>query len=858
MHSISTTLNNPGAGAPALVSVLPRFLLIWLSLLALLALALGLFYRSQSTAGLRLAQASQREALGLSQQVIESQLNTVRADLLFLADQARPPAVFSQQAARARLAQVFLDFAGRKNLYAQISLLDQRGQELIRVHSSGGEARLMPQNALSNRALQPYFPAAYALSAEQIYLSPFDLTADPLSARVMQPVLRVATPSYDSARQKRGILVINYLAQLLLSRLRAFSSSAAGSVWLINDAGYWILGDHALQEWAWLYPERAAQRFSSLHPVAWSKIQAGEVVQFQTTQGIYSYSILYPERILNGGNPPQGVPWILVNFLPRDALVSQQARLLREVLFIFAALAALFAAITWVVVGHRLRRAQAEATIRSNEALFRNLLESAPDAIIIVARDGRIELVNTQVENAFGYTRAELVGQSVDILVPQRLRNTHPHHRERYFTQAEARPMGLGLALSGQRKDGSEFPVEISLSPLHSDQALRVIAVIRDMSAHREAERARAEVQQRYRDLVNNLPVGVYRKTPGATGNFLEVNPAMVSMFEAGSAEELLRHPVSDIHLNSASRLALSDKVIREGHVNQEEMQFVTLKGRVFWGAITAAVQQDAAGNIFFDGLIEDISVRRAVQEQVHALNLSLQSRTEALEAANAELESFSYSVSHDLRAPLRAIDGFARILLAQAARLDEKGQDYLQRMRRAAQNMGLLIDDLLNLSRLTRHVLQMDNVDMTNLAQAIIAELRRQEPERRVNFLCADKLLVQGDKRLLNIALTNLLSNAWKFTGERAQAEISFTAQRQGQETVYCVRDNGAGFDMEYAGKLFGAFQRLHDASEFPGTGIGLATVQRVIRKHGGRIWAEAAVDQGAAFFFTLATETI
>lgn len=226
----------------------------------------------------------------------------------------------------------------------------------------------------------------------------------------------------------------------------------------------------------------------------------------------------------------------------------------------------------------------------------------------------------------------------------------------------------------------------------------------------------------------------------------------------------------------------------------------------------------------------------------------------EALEAANKELEAFSYSVSHDLRAPLRAIDGFGQALLEDyAGRLDAEGRNYLERVRAGAQRMGTLIDDLLKLSRVTRAELNLEEVNLSVLAQEIAEGLRWREPQRQVEFDISPGLRARADARLLRIALENLLGNAWKFTGRRAEARIEFGATVRDGRPAYFVRDNGAGFDMAYAGKLFGAFQRLHGTTEFPGTGIGLATVQRVIHKHGGLVWAEGAVDQGATFYFTL-----
>ena len=251
---------------------------------------------------------------------------------------------------------------------------------------------------------------------------------------------------------------------------------------------------------------------------------------------------------------------------------------------------------------------------------------------------------------------------------------------------------------------------------------------------------------------------------------------------------------------------------------------------------------------------LERLRARAEIIQLNAKLEQRVQERTTELAAANKELEAFSYSVSHDLRAPLRSLDGFSRILLEEySPALDAQGQEHLQRIRHASQRMGQLIDNLLHLARITRAELRRASVDLTALARDILAELQAAEPERQVEVSLAAGLTVHGDARLLRVALTNLLGNAWKFTGKQAQARIEFGVLQAHGERAYYVRDNGAGFDMAYAQKLFGAFQRLHTESEFPGTGIGLAIVQRVILRHGGRLWAESAVGAGAAFFFTL-----
>jgi signal transduction histidine kinase len=243
-----------------------------------------------------------------------------------------------------------------------------------------------------------------------------------------------------------------------------------------------------------------------------------------------------------------------------------------------------------------------------------------------------------------------------------------------------------------------------------------------------------------------------------------------------------------------------------------------------------------------------------------------LEDANRELEGANRELEAFSYSVSHDLRAPLRSIEGFSQILLEDHAdKLDEEGEDYLGRVRAASQHMALLIDDLLDLSRVSLGPLRRETVDLSALATGIIDELRRSEPEREVEFVTEEGILAFADANLLTVVLENLLSNAWKFTSKKSKATIEFgsipkeeerRAPPPTQTTYYFVKDDGVGFEEAYSDKLFGAFQRLHSSEEFEGTGIGLATVARIVRRHGGRVWAEGRVGQGATFFFALGGE--
>jgi PAS domain S-box-containing protein len=396
------------------------------------------------------------------------------------------------------------------------------------------------------------------------------------------------------------------------------------------------------------------------------------------------------------------------------------------------------------------------------------------------------------------------------------------------------------------------------LEELAGDLAFGIM-VLRVRAARKRADEALLESQALYRSLVDQMPAGVFRKD--AAGRYVFVNSYFCLMRNISPDQFLGKLPAELSETENPFKDQSPehhDRIMKTGCTIEVMEEYRRADGKsLFFHVVKIPVFNSEGKIIGSQGVLIDVSERKRAEEEIRKLNAELEERvrqrTAQLETANKELESFSYSVSHDLRTPLRSIDGFSRILLEDADRLNDEGKDSLRRIRAASQRMGQLIDDMLKLSRITSSNLHCKPADLSALAHNIAAELQATAPQRRVEFVIAPDLTACGDAHLLQIMLENLLGNAWKFTSRQPDARIEFGLTQQQGEPVFFVRDNGAGFEMAYANKLFGAFQRLHSTTEFPGTGIGLATVQRIVHRHGGRVWAESQVGHGATFYFSL-----
>jgi PAS domain S-box-containing protein len=540
-----------------------------------------------------------------------------------------------------------------------------------------------------SRSWVPYVSDVYSRAAEPVY-----------------NVIAAATPIKSEDGRVVGILVLQLRLKALAEWAEKIDVGRSGFVYFVDRAGQIVAHPK-------FPPDVGIVDFSTVPSV--QKALKGE-------RGIeVGWNPIEKEERLSAYEAVPGYGWGVIVQQPTSMAFEVRDDSLRRLVLAYGLILLFAAALFSLVI-----RALTER--RKAEARFRRLMESAPDGIVTINTNGEIVLVNSQTERLFGYQREELLGQAVEMLVPERFRETHPQQRNSFFADPRPRRMEARPEIYGRRKDGTEFPAEISLSAVEAEGKMLATAAIRDVTERKKAEEAIAKLN-----------------------------------------EDLKRHAAE-------------------------------------------------------------------------------------LDAANKELEAFSYSVSHDLRAPLRALDGFSRILLENhSSQMSPDAQRYQNLIRENAQQMGRLIDDLLSFSRLSRQVLKRQSVEPAKIVRQVLDDLRDEHSNGQVKVTVADLLRCEADPALLKQIYVNLVSNAIKYTRRSEAAQIEVGCLMNNGTPVYFVKDNGVGFDMKYADKLFGVFQRLHRAEEYEGTGVGLAIVQRIVHRHGGRVWAEAEVDKGATFYFTL-----
>jgi len=498
-----------------------------------------------------------------------------------------------------------------------------------------------------------------------------------------------------------------------------------------------------------------------------------------------------------------------------------------------------------------------EAALRESEELFSMAFRLSPDGVAIMRMSDRTVIrANEALFRLWGSTPEEVIGK------PACEYSSWLNEDERVAFQHAVETMGECLDHETTRRlaDGRLLDINVSSRMITLNGESCVLSVLRDITERKRTALALAESQALYHSLVEQMPAGVFRKD--AAGRYAFVN-SYFCRIRNKSPEQFLGKLPQELPPSEAP--FVSQATLHHAQIMQNGQRIEVLEehhqadGQTLFFHVVKSPVLDSDGKITgSQGVLFDVTTQQRAEDEVRRLNDELErrvvERTTQLEAANNELEAFSYSVSHDLRAPLRAVNGFAGIVLEEfGPQLNGEGRRYLERIRNGGRQMGMLIDDLLAFSRLGRQTMSSQTIDPAQVVQAALDELAPQRERAQIEINTGKLPVCRGDPALVKQVWVNLISNAIKYTRDRAPALIEIGCELIKDEKIYFVRDNGAGFDMQYAHKLFGVFQRLHRSDEFDGTGVGLAIVQRIVHRHGGRVWAEAKLNHGATFYFTL-----
>ena len=489
-------------------------------------------------------------------------------------------------------------------------------------------------------------------------------------------------------------------------------------------------------------------------------------------------------------------------------------------------------------------RRQAQQALQESLARIEDLYNQAPCGYHSLDPAGRFVEINDTTLRWLGYTREEVVGRMrfADLLTPESAARF-----EQRFQEFKRTGSVQNIEYEWRRKDGTTFPAILSATAIYDEQGAYVAsrASVFDGTRSKRAEDERDRFFTISRDLLC---------VAGFDGTFKRMNPAWESTFGFSAGELMARPYLEFVHPDDRERTAAEAQRVAAGNETRSfENRFCHKDGSYRWLSWSA---RPVAAEALIYASARDITERKETEERIQRLNDDLAARARQLEAANHELESFSYSVSHDLRAPLRHIDGFASLLgKRSAAALDSEGQRYVGVISKAAKQMGALIDDLLAFSRINRTPLRLETVQHDRLVASVIADGMFNAPERNIGWEIAPLPDVRADASMLRQVWFNLIDNAVKYSSKQPAPRVTIGGHEDAAagEHVFFVADNGIGFDMTYADKLFGVFQRLHAPTEFEGTGIGLANVRRIVSRHGGRTWAESRPGEGATFYFSI-----
>lgn len=844
--------------------------LLFFPLFGILALVMLWFYHDTRSSNLAYLESQNQDILSSLRQHFELSLNHSQNDLdlaLKIVENNIQGDINVNE-----INQAFYHIVSSRESYIkQLRFIGIDGTEIVRVDNVDGKVVNIAGDFLQNKATRYYVQEGLKLRQGQVYQSSLDLNVEFGAIEFpYRPMIRYVAPVYDSRAIMRGLVVLNFNAGAMMQELDGIGSSSSAEIWVLNTEGYWVYDRFQEREWGFMFGDSSLSVATS-HPSIWSVINEELSSQYQFDVKRDHIGLLSLQawqrapRILSRGHDEFAMPWFAVAYYSPEAIHALNADLQQRHIgmLLIAGIPMLSLSIGFAVLFHRRDELSQSLTklseMREADKKFRMALDASPTPMIMVDQEQNIVLANREALKLFEFSSAEAMNIPLTSLIPNQFKKRHIHLVEEFQTVPEERRMAPIREVRAVTKSGKEIAVEIGLKPVNTSDGIVTLASITDITQRKHLETQLAKSNRTMILAINTARVGVWTWSVGEESMMWDDRMYKIYDYPQRPLKPITYQEWRDrIHPEDVARVdRVFELALRSNDSQQYEFRVYTKDGQICWikGGV---VRELYANQTRLVGINIDVTEERMSHQSIATINRELErrvtQRTQELQQANRELEAFSYAVSHDLRTPLRGIDGFSNLLMKSLAdKVEGQDKEYLHRIRSAAQRMGELIDDMLTLSRITRADVVRKRVDLAALGKNIIDHWREIEPERQVEFIIPKHLYANADSALMRIVLNNLLSNAWKFTSKTQHAAIELGSISQPEGEVFFVKDNGAGFDMEYVSKLFGAFQRLHTNSEFPGNGIGLATVQRVIEKHGGRVWAEGFIDRGATIYFTL-----
>lgn len=844
--------------------------LLFFPLLGLLTLFMLWFYHDARSSNLAYLESQNQDILSSLRQHVELSLNHSQNDL-YLALKT----VENNIQGEINLTEINQAFyrivSSRESYIKQLRFIGIDGQEIIRVDNVGGKVVNIAGDFLQNKASRYYVQEGLKLRQGQVYQSPLDLNVEFGAVEFpYRPMIRFVAPVYDSRAIMRGLVVLNFNAGAMLQELDAIGSSSSAEIWVLNTDGYWVYDRAQDREWGFMFGDSGLSAASS-HPAIWTLIHDELATEYQFAVlrdqiGLLSLQAWQrTPRVLARGHDEFAMPWFAVAYYSPEAIRALNEELQQRYvgLLVISGIPIMSLSIGFAVLFRRRDELTQSLSkmreMRAADKKFRMALDASPTPMIMVDQEQNIVLANREALKLFEFSSAEEMNIPLTSLIPNQFKKRHIQLVEEFQSAPEERRMAAIREVQAVTKSGKKIAVEIGLNPVSTSEGIVTLASIANITQRKQLESQLAKSNRTMMLAINTARVGVWTWTVGEESMMWDDRMYKIYDYGQRPLKPITYQEWRDrIHPEDVARVdRVFERALRSNDSQQYEFRIYTKDGQICW-VKGGVVRELYANQTRLVGINIDVTEERMSHQSIATINRELErrvsQRTQELQQANRELEAFSYAVSHDLRTPLRGIDGFSNLLMKSLEdKLEGQDKEYLYRIRSAAQRMGELIDDMLTLSRITRADVVRKRVDLAALGKNIIDHWREIDPERQVEFIIPKHLYANADSALMRIVLNNLLSNAWKFTSKTEHPKIELGNISQPEGEVFFVKDNGAGFDMEYVSKLFGAFQRLHTNSEFPGNGIGLATVQRVIEKHGGRVWAEGFVDRGATIYFTL-----